>query len=306
MKVLIASSSTLAIPLFNVLSDSSEYEICGLLTNQDKPTGRGQKIESNELATWAQNKNLIVYKSGNDEEIDSALTQSSTELVITIAFGQLVKENALNIPKHGWINIHFSMLPRWRGAAPVQHSILNGEGSVGISIFKLEQGMDTGPIYLARDFPINEDETTAEVLDRLSSEGADMTLPVLKLIQDLKQPRPQSNETVSHAPKFYKKDGEIHWERSSDSIYNLYRALGSNPGIWSVLNDVRIRIDNLRKSKVLLKLKPGEINIDDEKMYVGALDGIIEVQKVTPAGRNSMTSAEFTRGLTSKTGLHFG
>jgi len=132
LKVLIASSSTLAIPLFNVLSDSSEYEICGLLTNQDKPTGRGQKIESNELATWAQNKNLIVYKSGNDEEIDSALTQSSTELVITIAFGQLVKENALNIPKHGWINIHFSMLPRWRGAAPVQHSILNGEGSVGI------------------------------------------------------------------------------------------------------------------------------------------------------------------------------
>ena len=110
MKVLIASSSTLAIPLFNVLSDSSEYEICGLLTNQDKPTGRGQKIESNELATWAQNKNLIVYKSGNDEEIDSALTQSSTELVITIAFGQLVKENALNIPKHGWINIHFGFV----------------------------------------------------------------------------------------------------------------------------------------------------------------------------------------------------
>jgi methionyl-tRNA formyltransferase len=306
LKVLIASSSTLAIPLFNVLSDSSEYEICGLLTNQDKPTGRGQKIESNELATWAQNKNFIVYKSGNDEEIASALTQSSSELVITIAFGQLVKENALNIPKHGWINIHFSMLPRWRGAAPVQHSILNGEGSVGISIFKLEQGMDTGPIYLARDFPINEDETTAEVLDRLSSEGASMTLPVLKLIQDLKQPRPQSNETVSHAPKFYKKDGEIHWGSSSDSIYNFYRALGSNPGIWSELNGVRIRIDNLRKSKVLLTLKPGEIYIDDEKMYVGALDGIIEVQKVTPAGRNSMSSAEFTRGLTSKTGLHFG
>ena len=303
---MIASSSTLAIPLFNVLSDSSEYEICGLLTNQDKPTGRGQKIESNELATWAQNKNFTVYKSGNNEEISSALTQSSSELVITIAFGQLVKENALNIPKHGWINIHFSMLPRWRGAAPVQHSILNGEGSVGISIFKLEQGMDTGPIYLARDFPINEDETTAEVLDRLSSEGAGMTLPVLKLIQDLKQPRPQSNETVSHAPKFYKKDGEIHWGSSSDSIYNRYRALGSNPGIWSELNGVRIRIDNLRKSKVLLKLKPGEINIDGGKMYVGALDGIIEVQKVTPAGRNSMSSAEFTRGLTSKTGLHFG
>ena len=303
---MIASSSVLAIPLFKVLSDSSEYEITGLLTNQDKPTGRGQKIESNELATWAQSHNLHVYKSAHEEDITSALVQSSSEIVITIAFGQLVKENALKIPKHGWINIHFSMLPRWRGAAPIQHSILSGEKSVGISIFKLDQGMDTGPVYLAQEFPITKDETTTEVLNRLSNEGSQMTLAVLDMIKKLKQPISQSVESVSYASKFLKKDGEINWERSSDSIYNLYRALGSNPGVWSVLNEVRVRINALEKSDLLVELRPGQIYIDNEKMFVRTLDGIIEILNVTPAGRNSMTSAEFVRGLTSKVGLHFG
>ena len=306
MKVLIASSSVLAIPLFKVLSDSSEYEITGLLTNQDKPTGRGQKIESNELAAWAQSQNFHVYKSAHEEDITSALVQSSSEIVITIAFGQLVKENALKIPKHGWINIHFSMLPRWRGAAPIQHSILNGEKSVGISIFKLDQGMDTGPVYLAQEFPITKDETTTEVLNRLSNEGSKMTLAALDMIKKLKQPISQSVESVSYASKFLKGDGEINWERSSDSIYNLYRALGSNPGVWSVLNEVRVRINALEKSELLVELRPGQIHIDNEKMFVRTLDGIIEILNVTPAGRNSMTSAEFVRGLTSKVGLHFG
>ena len=303
---MIASSSVLAIPLFKVLSDSSEYEITGLLTNQDKPTGRGQKIESNELAAWAQSQNFHIYKSAHEEDMISALVQSSSEIVITIAFGQLVKENALKIPKHGWINIHFSMLPRWRGAAPIQHSILSGEKSVGISIFKLDQGMDTGPVYLAQEFPITKDETTTEVLNRLSNEGSQMTLAVLEMIKMLKQPISQSVESVSYASKFLKKDGEINWERSSDSIYNLYRALGSNPGVWSVLNEVRVRINALEKSDLLVELRPGQIYIDNEKMFVGTLDGIIEILNVTPAGRNSMTSAEFVRGLTSKVGLHFG
>jgi len=306
LKVLIASSSILSIPLFNLLSNSSEYEITGLLTNQDKPTGRGQKIGSNQLAVWAQSQNFDIYKSSSEEEMISALTKSLPEIVITIAFGQLVKEKALRIPKFGWINIHFSILPKWRGAAPVQHSILNGEQSTGISIFKLDQGMDTGPIYLSKEFPLKEDETTTEVLNRLSVEGSEMTLDVLKMIEDRKQPKDQSNTAVSFAPKFQKKDGEINWRKSSESIYNLYRALGSNPGIWTVLNGVRLKIDSLRRSDVQLQLSSGQIEIDSEKIYAGTSEGVIEVLQLTPAGRNSMSSGEFVRGLTSKVGLNFG
>jgi methionyl-tRNA formyltransferase len=306
LKVLIASSSILSIPLFNVLSNSSEYEITGLLTNQDKPTGRGQKIGSNELAVWAQSQNFDIFKSSSEDEMISALTKSLPEIVITIAFGQLVKEKVLRIPKFGWINIHFSILPKWRGAAPVQHSILNGEQSTGISIFKLDQGMDTGPIYLSKEFSLKEDETTTEVLNRLSVEGSEMTLDVLKMIEDRKQPKDQSNTAVSFAPKFQKKDGEINWKKSSESIYNLYRALGSNPGIWTVLNGVRLKIDRLRRSDVQLQLSSGQIEIDSEKIYAGTSEGVIEVLQVTPAGRNSMSSGEFVRGLTSKVGLNFG
>jgi methionyl-tRNA formyltransferase len=306
LKVLIASSSVLAIPLFKVLSESSAHEITGLLTNQDKPTGRGQKIEANELAIWAQNQSVEVYKSANEEDIAATLVRSSPEIVITIAFGQLVKVKELDIPKYGWINIHFSILPKWRGAAPVQHSILNGEKSTGISIFKLDQGMDTGPVYLSKEFPIIEDETTSEVLNSLSAEGAQMTLTVLDMIKAGKQAKDQLGNAVSFAPKFHKKDGEINWKNSSESIYNLYRALSTNPGIWSVLNQLRIRINKLRKSEIQIELKPGQINVDGEKMYVGTMNGIIEILEVTPAARASMTSAEFIRGLTFKTGLHFG
>jgi methionyl-tRNA formyltransferase len=306
LKVLIASSSVLAIPLFKVLSESSAHEITGLLTNQDKPTGRGQKIEANELAIWAQNQSVEVYKSANEEDIAATLVRSSPEIVITIAFGQLVKVKELDIPKYGWINIHFSILPKWRGAAPVQHSILNGEKSTGISIFKLDQGMDTGPVYLSKEFPIIEDETTSEVLNNLSAEGAQMTLTVLDMIKAGKQAKDQLGNAVSFAPKFHTKDGEINWKNSSESIYNLYRALSTNPGIWSVLNQLRIRINKLRKSEIQIDLKPGQINVDGEKMYVGTMNGIIEILEVTPAARASMTSAEFIRGLTFKTGLHFG
>ena len=303
---MIASSSILAIPLFKVLSGSKEYEIAGLLTNHDKPTGRGQKIESNELAVWAQSQNYDIYKSSNEEEMISALSRSACEIVVTIAFGQLVKEPALKIPKYGWINIHFSILPKWRGAAPVQHAILSGEKSTGISIFKLDQGMDTGPIYLSKEFSMRDDETTTEVLHRLSIDGSEMTLDVLKMIKDLKQPKGQSNIAVSFAPKFQKKDGEIYWGNSSQSIYNRYRALGSNPGIWTVLNGNRIKIDTLKRSEIHLDLSPGEIKVENERMYAGTLDGIIEILQLTPAGRNSMTTAEFVRGLNSKVGLHFG
>lgn len=306
MKVLIASSSVYAIPVFDVLSNSPQHQIVGLLTNQDKPTGRGQKIESNELAIWAQTKNYLVFKAANQEELILACTQSSADIVITIAFGQIVKNEALKIPRFGWLNIHFSILPKWRGAAPIQHSILNGEKSTGISIFKLDKGMDTGPIYLAKEFPIINDETASELLNRLSLEGSKMLPSSLAMVEEGVAPYPQSTEGVSYAPKFFKKDSEINWKRSSESIYNLYRALGTNPGIWSELNGIRIRVDTLGKSELNLGVQPGEMRIDNEKMYVGTLDGNLEILRLTPAGRNSMSAGEFIRGLSSKVGLTFG
>jgi methionyl-tRNA formyltransferase len=306
LKILIASSSTLAIPLFKAITSSSDHQICGLLTNVDKPTGRGQKKESNQLAVWALAEKYIVYKSDNDAEINAALKQTQADLVITIAFGQLVKEEALQIPKYGWINIHFSELPKWRGAAPVQHAILNSEKIIGISIFKLNKGMDTGPIYLSKNFPLGDHESTPEVLNRLSAVGADLVLQVIGMIKEHKQPIIQSDNQVSYAPKFHKNDCSVQWGATAVAIYNFYRALGANPGIWTMLSETRLKINSLKISTLDMDLQPGEICIVQEQIFVGTSDGIIEILNLTPAGRSPMTAAEFVRGLTTKSGLRFG
>jgi methionyl-tRNA formyltransferase len=168
LKILIASSSDIAIPLIENIAKNGHHEFCGLLSNIDKATGRGQSIRSNDLAEWAKNSGVKIYQSGSTNNIKEIVNEVLPDVVITIAFGQIIKEDSLKIPKNGWLNVHFSKLPKWRGAAPVQHAILSGESSTGISIFQLEKGMDTGPVYLFEDVIIQDNEKTPDVLKKMS------------------------------------------------------------------------------------------------------------------------------------------
>lgn len=306
MKLLIASSSLLAIPLFTEIERSSKHQILGVLTNPDKPTGRGQKIESNELALWATKKNYPTYKPSNSVEIESVISELKPDLVITMAFGQLIKHNELIVPKYGWINIHFSVLPKWRGAAPVQHAILQGENQTGVTIFKLDEGMDTGPVYASKSVSINSNESTREVLERLSVVGAEMTIEVLDLVESGVEPAPQASSGSSMAPKIKKSDGKINWSLTTSEIHNRFRALSDNPGVWCLFGDQRLKIDGLRITYLPTQLTPGQVEIEKEKLIVGTKDGAIELLQVTPSGRNSMTVAEFIRGLSVRDGLYLG
>lgn len=306
MRVLIASSSSLAIPLFNQLERSETHEILGLLTNPDKPTGRGQKIEANELAAWAAEQGLKTYKPSNSSEIKLIISNVKPDLVLTIAYGQLIRKEALSIPLYGWINIHFSELPKWRGAAPVQHAIMQGQNQTGVSIFKLDEGMDSGPIYIKKQIQINPHETTGNLLKRMSILGAEMCLEVLEMIKDGKQPTPQQSSLATLAPKLGKNHGKIKWDTSSVQIYNQYRALCENPGVWCHFGNERLRIIQMRISDVEHQLRPGEVLIQDENLFVGTKDRAIELLKITPAGRNTMTAAEFVRGLATKDGWNLG
>lgn len=306
MKLLIASSSLLAIPLFTEIERSSKHQILGVLTNPDKPTGRGQKIESNELALWATKKNYPTYKPSNSVEIESVISELKPDLVITMAFGQLIKHNELIVPKYGWINIHFSVLPKWRGAAPVQHAILQGENQTGVTIFKLDEGMDTGPVYASKSVSINSNESTHEVLERLSVVGAEMTIEVLDLVESGVEPTPQASSGSSMAPKIKKSDGKINWSLTTSEIHNRFRALSDNPGVWCLFGDRRLKIDRLRITYLPTQLTPGQVEIEKEKLIVGTKDGAIELLQVTPSGRNSMTVAEFIRGLSVRDGLYLG
>jgi methionyl-tRNA formyltransferase len=306
LNVVVASSSPVAIPLISALNASSTHQLIGLLTNPDKATGRGMHVIANELATWAESLGLNVQKPVNNDELKKVIENFKPEIVITIAYGRIIPLELLEIPKSGWINVHFSLLPRWRGAAPVQWAILTGDKQTGITVFKLDKGMDTGPVYLEQVTPIYDNENSDELLKRLSQIGSDLVIKSLELISDGVIPKPQASNGITLAPKISKNDGKIDWQQSSNQVVNRFRALSSNPGVWSLLGELRIKIDALVASSFVDQIKPADIVINGERLFVGVLDGVIEILILTPAGRSQMSAAEFIRGLPSKQGLQLG
>lgn len=306
MKVVIASSSYVSKPLISLLSSSREHELIGLITNPDKATGRGMNIVPNELASWGMSNGINVLKPEGRDNLKDLIKTLNPEIVITIAYGQIVPEDFLNLPKYGWINVHFSSLPRWRGAAPVQWAILSADKETGVTIFQLDKGMDTGPVYLSESVSIERDETTEILLTRLSNIGADLAIQSLSKIQTGIKPVAQFNSGVTLAPKITKNDGKINWHENTDEIFNRYRALAGNPGIWTLLGELRLKIDSLEISNRVEKISPAEVLISDEHLLVGANNGVIEIKTLTPAGRSQMSAAEFIRGLTNKSGLQLG
>ena len=306
MKVVIASSSYVSKPLISLLSSSREHELIGLITNPDKATGRGMNIVPNELASWGMANGINVLKPIGRDNLKDLIKTLNPEIVITIAYGQIIPEDFLNLPKYGWINVHFSSLPRWRGAAPVQWAILSADKETGVTIFQLDKGMDTGPVYLSESVSIERDETTEMLLTRLSNIGADLAIQSLSKIQTGIKPVAQLNSGVTLAPKITKNDGKINWHENTDEIFNRYRALAGNPGIWTLLEELRLKIDSLEISNRVEKISPAEVLISDEHLLVGANNGVIEIKTLTPAGRSQMSAAEFIRGLTNKSGLQLG
>ena len=306
MKVVIASSSPVAIPLISALNASSTHQLLSLLTNPDKATGRGMHVVANELATWTESLGINIQKPENNDELKKIIDSIKPEVVITIAYGRIIPHELLEIPKYGWINVHFSLLPRWRGAAPVQWAILNGDKQTGITVFKLDKGMDTGPVYLEQATPINDDENSDGLLKRLSQIGSDLAIKSLELISEGVTPKPQASIGITLAPKISKNHGKIDWTQSSDQVVSKFRALSSNPGVWSLLGELRIKIDALVASSLVDQIKPADIVINGERLFVGVLDGVIEILILTPAGRSKMSAAEFIRGLPSREGLQLG
>jgi methionyl-tRNA formyltransferase len=306
LKVVIASSSYVSKPLISLLSSSREHELIGLITNPDKATGRGMNIVPNELASWGMSNGINVLKPEGRDNLKDLIKTLNPEIVITIAYGQIIPEDFLNLPKYGWINVHFSSLPRWRGAAPVQWAILSADKETGVTIFHLDKGMDTGPVYLSESVSIERDETTEMLLTRLSNIGADLAIQSLSKIQTGIEPVAQSNSGVTLAPKITKNDGKINWHENTDEIFNRYRALAGNPGIWTLLGELRLKIDSLEISSRVEKISPAEVLISDEHLLVGANNGVIEIKTLTPAGRSQMSAAEFIRGLPNRSGLQLG
>ena len=302
MRLVVAATAEVAIPTLEWLKNS-DHELSRIVTTPDSRVGRGKVLTESAIAVWADSNSIVTLKPSTDDEMRQSF--ENTDLVIAIAYGRILKESVLSIPKHGFVNLHFSLLPSYRGAAPVQRAIQNGEVTTGISIFKIDTNLDTGPIYFQQEYEIPPNSTSLDVLKDLSQMGAKAFPGVLADIEKGIQPQPQSNASVSLAPKISKEEARVNWNMSSHSIRNSIRAFTPSPGAWTTYQGLTLKISELGSMQGSIALKPGEVQIDGKKLFVGTFDAPFEILKVTPASKKEMTTSEWLNGARITSGDFF-
>ncbi|CAB4702235.1 unannotated protein [freshwater metagenome] len=304
MQLSVASSSLVSLPIIEAILES-DHVIGSIITNPDKPTGRGKKIEPNDLAKWAEAKGLPLAKPGDTSELNRHLLDVQPQLIVTVAYGRLIPVELLHGPRFGWINLHFSVLPKLRGAAPVQWAILNGDRTTGYTIFKLDKGMDTGPVYLSKEVNIGESDTTPILLEKLGRLAAPDLLDVISTIGKTRA-TPQPLSGVSLAPKISKDMARINWSSDTETILRQNRALSDNPGIWSTFNGERIALYGIEEVLLSNSLKAaGDIEVVENKLLVRTGDSVVAIDEVIPAGKKRMSAEDFARGARLAAGSKF-
>lgn len=291
MRICIAATPSVAVPTLDALL-ASGHQIVSVITRPDAPAGRGRNLKSSAVSDWASLNKVQLHKPESSDEISLLVAQC--DLVVTIGFGVLLPETVLDIPKFGFINLHFSLLPRWRGAAPVQRALEAGDSTTGVTVFKLDAGMDTGPIYTSLPFDISPTTNTADLLKNLASLGVQAVLDAISLIESGQSPKVQSSEDATRAYKLTSEEAQIDWSQGSLAIVNKVRAFYPNPGAWSIFRGIKIKIDAAIVNESILK--PGEIALQDKAVLVGTGDGTIELLTIKPAGKSAMSAGAWANG----------
>ena len=297
MRILFAGTPDVVIPSLNWIA-SSEHELLGILTRPAAAQGRSSALIDSPAAEFAKNNSINLYTS--IDEITSEDLLSSVDLVIVIAYGKIIPNDLLGIPKHGWINVHFSLLPKYRGAAPVQRAIWNGEEISGISIFQLDAGMDTGPLYLQKTVSIEQVQTSGECLEMMSHLVPEMLGETLNKIQNLEPPTPQDNSVSTLAPKIAKSESRINWSDSASSIRNMVRALNPAPRAKSTFRDNEVFFYEVNVCDMRSEKASGTISFENQRLFAATNDFDIEIVKVQSSGKNVMSGADWYRGIQAK------
>lgn len=291
MRICIAATPTVALPILDALLESN-HEIVSVITRPDAPAGRGRNLKPSAVSDWANSNKVLLHKPEFSDEISFLVAQC--DLVVTIGFGVLLPKTVLNIPQFGFINLHFSLLPRWRGAAPVQRALEAGDSTTGVTVFKLDEGMDTGPIYTSFSFDISPTINTPDLLENLAALGVQAVLDAISLIESEQSPKMQSSEGVTRAKKLTSEEAQINWSQGSLAIVNKVRAFYPNPGAWSIFRELKIKIEAAAVSESILK--PGEIALQGKKVLVGTGNGAIELLTIKAAGKSSMPAQAWANG----------
>jgi methionyl-tRNA formyltransferase len=298
MRVVFAGTPQTAIPSLSAIIDS-RHDVVAVLTRPDAPAGRGRNLSASAVAQLASDAGIEVLKPQRprDPEFLARLTQIGPECAPVVAYGGLLPRAALDIPKRGWVNLHFSLLPAWRGAAPVQHAILAGDQVTGACTFLIEEELDAGPMYGVVTEPIRPADTSGDLLQRLAVAGATLLVATLDGIEDgtlVAQPQPA--EGISWAPKLTVADAEIDWSVPALRIDRLVRACTPGPGAWTTFRHERLKLGPVRLDHSTTDLSAGELRANRDAVRVGTGSQAIILSAVQPPGRQMMPAEDWARG----------
>ena len=288
------------------------YNIIGVVTNPDKPKGRGMKMIPSPVKEFALEKNIPVYqplKVRNNIEFIEEMKALNPDVICVVAYGKILPKEILDIPRLGCINVHGSLLPKYRGAAPIQWAVINGEKQTGITTMYMDIGMDTGDMILKETVDIGEDETTGELWIRLSSLGGKMLVDTLKLIEEGKAPREKQSDDFTMAPMLNKEMAEINWnEKSAQEIKNLVRGLNPIMGAYTYINEKKLKLWKVNviafeefSSKYNMNVENTEVGQvilanDKQGLFLKSKDAVLEVLEMQAEGSKRMNAKDYLRG----------
>ncbi len=303
MRIAVAATPIVAIPTLEWLRESKN-ELALVITRPDRPSGRGRTMTDSIVSRWATTHGVPCVKPVATFDLIDSL--NDIDLVVTIGYGVILPVEVLSVPRFGFVNLHFSHLPAWRGAAPVQRAILNGDRVLGVSVFALDQGMDTGPMYVQEDVLPQPYESAGEMLERMSVIGPEVISKALEMIEAGSVPTPQSLEGVSYAPKISKEEARISWAQDSMHIDRHIRAFTPEPGAWTTWRSSSLRIDRARPIFVEGDFAPASVINHGGHIVIACGDGTgLALEEVTPAGKKSMSAESWANGARIALGESF-
>ena len=309
MRLVFAGTPEVALPSLEALIGSS-HEVVGVVTRPDAPAGRGRSLLPSPVRVRAQEHGIPVLtpRTPRDPDFQQELAALAPDCCPVVAYGALVPQAALDIPRHGWVNLHFSLLPAWRGAAPVQHAIRSGDEVTGATTFLLEQGLDTGPIYGVMTETIRATDTSGDLLGRLALAGAGLLVATLDGIEaGHLVAKPQPGEGISHAPKVEVEDARVDWGLPALAVDRLIRSCTPAPGAWTTFRGERLKLGPLGPAgEAAPTLAPGDLLVTKAAVYAGTATSPVRLGLVRAHGKKEMPAADWARGVRIESGERLG
>lgn len=287
----------MALPSLDAIA-ASRHELVAVVTRPDAQTGRGRKFVSSPVADWAAERGIETLKPerAGDPDFRGRLRELRPDCCPVVAYGAMLPQSALDVPEYGWVNLHFSVLPAWRGAAPVQHAVLTGDEVTGATTFRIVKELDAGPTFGVVTETVRPSDTSGDLLGRLASSGSTLLVDTLDHLEDGDiEARPQPADGSSYASKIEVDDAHVRWVEPAHIVDRRIRAYTPEPGAWTTLDDTRIKLGPATPTSAD-SLAPGEIRADKRTVHVGTGTNDVELGTVQTRGKKPMSAADWARG----------